>query len=515
MKKRKKIGGDEEEENEEDEDENEEEESDEEGEEDEEKEGSESESEEGGKKGKKKSKSKKKDKSKGKAKDKGKKLNKSVVLKNKKKLDTTKGKMKQNRSVILKKKNLLDKIKNKNKKPINQIKKPKRSQSVTTTKKPKNQKLMMRTNRSAIIKGKKSGLHKNTFTNNNTKYNRTTRSEQKFYKKRNKIDISKKRSKTPIVSRFRNKFIGNKLKNNKFSKTDINIRTIPNKKNKNYSTQGTFNTTSNNINKRRLLTVGNDNLKRKYNFPSLRRESDELGPIIDKRHKFMQNTQNFFIPQRKLNLLRRDLIDSKYQEREEGFFNRITLYPKNTEQDENNSLKGDNLNPYSTNWPSSFLKIGYSSGFYYDDYQDGVPILRLKKLRNKIYLPPIQNSRYSQMSDKFGGNTSVNFNYMSRQERINYILNTENNNKDNVFKSQDARRRLLDKFNIKGFDLPTITNKKDEEENEESDEEGEEEEDDEDEDKEEKEDDENEDQNSDEKNEEDEEESNSHPNEIE
>ena len=104
---------------------------------------------------------------------------------------------------------------------------------------------------------------------------------------------------------------------------------------------------------------------------------------------------------------------------------------------------------------------------------------------------------------------------MSRQERINYILNTENNNKDNVFKSQDARRRLLDKFNIKGFDLPTITNKKDEEENEESDEEGEEEEDDEDEDKEEKEDDENEDQNSDEKNEEDEEESNSHPNEIE
>ena len=515
MKKRKKIDGDEEEENEEDEDENEEEESDEEGEEDEEKEGSESESEEGGKKGKKKSKSKKKDKSKGKAKDKDKdkKLNKSVVVKNKKKLDTTKGKMKQNRSVILKKKNLLDKIKNKNKKPINQIKKPKRSQSVTTTKKPKNQKLMMRTNRSAIIKGKKNGLHKNTFTNNNTKYNRTTRSEQKFYKKRNKIDTSKKRSKTPIVSRFRNKF-GNKLKKNKFSKTDINIRTIPNKKNKNYSTQRTFNTTSNDINKRRILTVGNDNLKRKYNFPSLRRESDELGPIIDKRHKFMQNTQNFFIPQRKLNLLRRDLIDSKYQEREEGFFNRITLYPKNTEQDENNSLKGDNLNPYSTNWPSSFLKIGYSSGFYYDDYQDGVPILRLKKIRNKIYLPPIQNSRYSQMSDKFGGNTSVNFNYMSRQERINYILNTENNNKDNVFKSQDARRRLLDKFNIKGFDLPTITNKKDEEENEESDE-GEEEEDDEDEDKEEKEDDENEDQNSDEKNEEDEEESNSHPNEIE
>ena len=285
----------------------------------------------------------------------------------------------------------------------------------------------------------------------------------------------------------------------------MNNRSILNRKNKNFSTQRTFNNTSNG----RLMTVESNSLNKRYfnsGFPQFKRRSDELGPVITKR-KFMQNTQNFF-PQRQLHLLKRDSDSFADREREKGFFNRITLYPKNIEQDETHSLKGDTLNPYSTNWPSNFLKIGYSSGFYYDDYQDGVPILRLKRLRNKIILPPIQNSRYSQISEKPGEIHPLNFNYMSRQERINYILNTENNDENNVFKSQNARRKLLDKFNIKGFDLPTIdNNKNEEEEDEDEDEEKEDEE---------KEDDEDEEsQNNDEKNEEEEEGSSSHPNEIE
>ena len=91
-----------------------------------------------------------------------------------------------------------------------------------------------------------------------------------------------------------------------------------------------------------------------------------------------------------------------------------------------------------------------------------------------------------------------------------YILNTENNNKDNnAFRSVIARRKLLDKFNIKGFDLPVINNKKGEEEEED------EEEDDEDE-GEDKDEDEKEDNDDDDKDEEEEEdEGSSHPNEIE
>ena len=263
-----------------------------------------------------------------------------------------------------------------------------------------------------------------------------------------------------------------------------------------------------------LNTEGNERFKRKNFLYSTnnRRESEEgLKPLVIRGNKFMQNTQNFFNPnsKRSFNLFRKN-FEYNDKEREKGFFNRITLYPK-YDQDENKSIRGDTLNPYSTNWPSSFLKIGYSSGFYYDDYQDGVPILRLKRIANKVILPPIQNSRYSQISEKIEERTTTNFHYMSRQERINYILNTENNNKDNnAFRSVIARRKLLDKFNIKGFDLPVINNKKGEEEEED------EEEDDEEEEGEDKDEDEKEDNDDDDKNEEEEEdEGSSHPNEIE
>ena len=102
-------------------------------------------------------------------------------------------------------------------------------------------------------------------------------------------------------------------------------------------------------------------------------------------------------------------------------------------------------------------------------------------------MPPIQNSRYSRISEKLKDIQPLNFNYLSRQERINYILNTENNAKEqtNVFKSLDARTKLLGRFKLKALNeyrntLPKIETKKSEDEEEESedeDEENEEEED--------------------------------------
>ena len=144
-------------------------------------------------------------------------------------------------------------------------------------------------------------------------------------------------------------------------------------------------------------------------------------------------------------------MNNLQKEKEEGFYNRITLFP-NIEENyiyERKYLQGDLNNPYSVKWPSHFLQIGYNSGFYYEDYQDGVPILRLKKLNNKITLPPI-NSRYSQASERLVEVPPLNFHNLSRQERINYILSTEaKNDENNVFKSLEARKKLLDKFNIK------------------------------------------------------------------
>ena len=465
MKKKKKIGGKDEEGNEEEEEENEE------GEDEENEEG-----ESGDEKGTKK-KGQKKGAPKGKNNKDKNRMNKSV--------EVGKGQKKGqiNRNNFLKKKNLLNRTDISKQK--RQISKQKRSQSVTTKK--NNKKFMTKTNRSAFIRGGKNTLLKNKITdtnknkNKNQRYlNRTTHSAQKPFKKNYKIINLKKRSKTPNVSSYNKKFGGKTLKYNKFSKTSINMRS-----NKKKPSQRTFNNLIRGPRKYQL-TEGNDFLKRKntVNTYQQRGESGMRSLFRGTKNKFMQNTQNFFNPDsRKLNLFKREL-DFLDKEREEKFDNRLTLYPR---IDDDKTLRGDNLNPYSINWPSSFLKIGYSSGFYYDDYQDGVPLLRLKKIRNKIILPPIQNSRYSRISEKLKDIQPLNFNYMSRQERINYILNTENTAKKrtNVFKSLDARTKLLGRFKLKALDeyrntLPKIETKKSEDEEEESedeDEENEEEED--------------------------------------
>ena len=74
--------------------------------------------------------------------------------------------------------------------------------------------------------------------------------------------------------------------------------------------------------------------------------------------------------------------------------------------------------------------------------------MRLRKIKNKVILPPI-NSRYSVNSEKAIDIPQLNFRNLTRQERINYILSTEANmnNENNVFKSIEARKRLLEKFN--------------------------------------------------------------------
>jgi hypothetical protein len=52
-------------------------------------------------------------------------------------------------------------------------------------------------------------------------------------------------------------------------------------------------------------------------------------------------------------------------------------------------LVNDPLNPYGTCWPSNFLKMGYDTGFEYDNFQSGVPVLKLKSLAKKP-LPPVK-----------------------------------------------------------------------------------------------------------------------------
>ncbi len=64
-----------------------------------------------------------------------------------------------------------------------------------------------------------------------------------------------------------------------------------------------------------------------------------------------------------------------------------------------NYLYYDPLNPYLANWANSFLKIGYNVGLHSNQNVDGVPILRIQKLKPKIVLPPIYKVKYNQFSE--------------------------------------------------------------------------------------------------------------------
>jgi len=143
----------------------------------------------------------------------------------------------------------------------------------------------------------------------------------------------------------------------------------------------------------------------------------------------------------------------KQLELEEKYYNRVLTNPKELDLlYQRDILRGVDLNPYSTNWPAHYLKLGYNSGFYYDDYQDGVPILRLKKLKKNL-LPPIDKSRLSQSSQLSDGLFPSNFNYLPREDKINYILNTEQREiENNPFNSLDTRKKLLEKFRLVNTD---------------------------------------------------------------
>jgi 3-methyladenine DNA glycosylase AlkC len=65
-----------------------------------------------------------------------------------------------------------------------------------------------------------------------------------------------------------------------------------------------------------------------------------------------------------------------------------------------NQWKNDPFNPYLTNWQNSFLKIGYNVGFHYNKLKEGVPLLRIQKLRKKVVLPPLYKIKYNKFTEK-------------------------------------------------------------------------------------------------------------------
>jgi hypothetical protein len=148
-----------------------------------------------------------------------------------------------------------------------------------------------------------------------------------------------------------------------FNNTNYNYRNKQNKK------LGITITNSNSLIKNAEF---NKNLNDKiYNTLSYRQNND----IISQYNGFSDddNNKETAIEDNNDEKLERNINSKKY-----GF----STGKKNNKIKQNN-WKDDRLNPYLTNWANSFLRIGYNVGFHYNEFQEGVPLLRIQKLKKK------------------------------------------------------------------------------------------------------------------------------------
>ena len=113
------------------------------------------------------------------------------------------------------------------------------------------------------------------------------------------------------------------------------------------------------------------------------------------------------------------------------------------------NLYYDPNNPYLTNWANSFLKIGYNVGLHSKENQDGVPILRIQKLKPKVILPPIYKVKYNQFSET---KNKVNYNEEEPSKlcaKVAQKLFSPNNTNYNNFPKNKSSNSFSNKSNNK------------------------------------------------------------------
>ena len=119
-------------------------------------------------------------------------------------------------------------------------------------------------------------------------------------------------------------------------------------------------------------------------------------------------------------------------------------------------LVDDPLNPYGTFWPSNFLKAGYDAGFEYDNFQSGVPVLKLKSLGKK-QLPPIKKKAVNKNEQTiYSPNRNTGGQYPGTSAKKNLhedIIWDNKTNKTETFKNFNKlnKKESETKLSIKGL----------------------------------------------------------------
>ena len=129
------------------------------------------------------------------------------------------------------------------------------------------------------------------------------------------------------------------------------------------------------------------------------------------------------------------------------------LNPLNTRRNltQKNQIKyvmNDPYNPYSTIWPNKFLNINYNMTLHYTNIEQGVPHLRVKKLKKKN-LPPLYINNALHYDDKFYCSTfSSRFKKFMNLHSNGNNDSINNNKKNNNNEGSDRQQTELPKMNV-------------------------------------------------------------------
>ena len=200
-------------------------------------------------------------------------------------------------------------------------------------------------------------------------------------------------------------------------------------------------------NKKNSLTLENDN--EKYGNTLLKNKS-EYHPNLteDKLEGFRkQNSELAFADDIKNKDTGIEDNDSDFNTKNKKKFRSQGKYNKRKKA--KNILYYDPLNPYLTNWANSFLKIGYNVGLHSNENLDGVPILRIQKLKPKVVLPPIYKVKYNQFSEtKNNVNNDDSVSSIVCTKVAQKLFNAPNTNYNNLQRNK-SKNSFVTQLNIK------------------------------------------------------------------
>ena len=258
------------------------------------------------------------------------------------------------------------------------------------------------------------------------KYNRKTGTFDIFI---NKNNINKILKEEMYQDSLKENINNNTIENFRKLPNDIITKKIPKLKDNNFCINNNFsnkyltntiNTSTSRINNKKIIKKNNSHKNRRINT--------EININLKKKNN-IQDLIDF-------------VLDNNDNDKKNKKLNPINKR-KNSEQNKIIDNVLDPYNPYSTIWPNKFLNINYNSGIRFAETEQGVPQLRIKKLK-KQNLPPLSYRNIlkednifckninSRLNKNLNNNQSYKiYSYIKDNKRINDINKSNNESKQN------------------------------------------------------------------------------------